>query len=121
MKARLFGVLTVAMVLLMSAPTPAVSQQGAVKEGKELYERHCAGCHGIAGDGLGSDIKDLIVPPADFRSPKSRIKTDMELYLAIKYGVLFSPMHGWEGRLSDQEIRHVLSYIRSLAPFDPIG
>jgi mono/diheme cytochrome c family protein len=121
MKARLFGVLTVAMVLLMSAPMPAVSQQGVPKEGKALYERHCSRCHGVAGDGLGPDIKDLIVPPANFRSAKSRIKTDMELYLAIKYGVLFSPMHGWEDRLSDQEIWDVLSYIRSLAPFDPIG
>lgn len=121
MKARIIGILTIAMVLLLSAPMPAVSQQGALKEGKALYERHCAGCHGAAGDGLGSDMKDLIVPPADFRSPKSRIKTDMELYLAIKYGVLFSPMHGWADRLSDQEIWAVLSYIRNLAPFDPIG
>lgn len=121
MKARFFGVLTVAMVLLMSAPMPAVSQQSVPKEGKVLYERHCAGCHGTAGDGLGSDIKDLIVPPVNFRSAKSRIKTDMELYLSIKHGVLFSPMHGWADRLSDQEIWDILSYIRSFAPFDPIG
>jgi hypothetical protein len=35
----------------------------------------------------------------------------MKLFLAIKQGVFFSPMHGWGGRLSDQEIRDVLSYI----------
>jgi hypothetical protein len=34
--------------------------------------------------------------PANFHSLKSRSKTDMELLLAIKQGVLFSPMHGWE-------------------------
>lgn len=121
MKPRTFGVLTVVLIAFVGAPMPAMPQQGALKEGKVLYERHCAGCHGIAGDGLGPDIKDLIVPPANFRSPKSRIKTDMELYLAIKHGVLFSPMHGWADRLSDQEIWDILSYLRTLAPFDPIG
>lgn len=86
-----------------------------------IYQQHCAGCHGTSGDGLGPDIKELIVPPVDFRSVKSRTKTDMELYLSIKQGVLFSPMHGWADRLSDQEIWDVLSYIRSLAPFNPIS
>lgn len=38
-----------------------------------------------------------------------------------KDGVLFSPMHGWAGRLSDQESWDVLSYIRSVVSFDPIG
>jgi mono/diheme cytochrome c family protein len=69
-----------------------------------IYQQHCAGCHGVSGDGLGPDIKELIVLPVDFRSVKSRTKTDMELYLSIKQGVLFSPMHGWADRLSDQEI-----------------
>jgi mono/diheme cytochrome c family protein len=86
-----------------------------------IYQQHCAGCHGVSGDGLGPDIKELIVPPVDFRSVKSRTKTDMELYLSIKQGVLFSPMHGWADRLSDQEIWDVLSYIRRLAPFNPIS
>ncbi len=44
----------------------------------------------------------------------------MELLLAIKQGVLFSPMHGWKDRLSEQDMLDVLGYIRSLAPFNPI-
>ena len=39
--------------------------------------------------------------PANFHSLKSRSKTDMELLLAIKQGVLYSPMHGWGVRLSE--------------------
>jgi hypothetical protein len=76
---------------------------------------------GTSGDGLGRDVKDLIVPPANFQALKSRSKTDMELLLAIKQGVLFSPMHGWGDRLSDQDIWDVLSYVRTLAPFNPIS
>jgi mono/diheme cytochrome c family protein len=110
------------LVVALTAPWVfAQSHSGSTKSGERIFQQHCAGCHGAAGDGLGPDIKELIVPPASFLAPKTRAKTDRELYLAIKQGVLFSPMHGWADRLSDQEIRDVLNYIRTLAPFNPLG
>ncbi len=109
------------VVVLTGSLVLAQSHTGVTKNGEKIFHQYCVGCHGTSGDGLGPDIKELIVPPANFRAAKSRTKTDMELYLAIKQGVLFSPMHGWADRLSDQEIRDVLIYIRSLAPFNPIG
>lgn len=96
-------------------------QPGSPRDGKGIYQQHCVGCHGPSGDGLGPDIKDLIVPPANFQAMKSRPKTDMELFLSIKQRVLFSPMHGWADRLSDQEIRDVLNHIRNLALFNPLS
>jgi cytochrome c oxidase cbb3-type subunit 3 len=114
-------VVSLVMVALTASWALAQSHYGNTKNGERIFQQHCAGCHGTTGDGLGPEIKELIVPPANFQAPKSRTKTDMELYLAVKQGVLFSPMHGWADRLSDQEIRDVLRYIRSLAPFNPIG
>lgn len=111
----------VVVVVLTGSWALAQSLPGSPKDGKGIYQQHCIGCHGISGDGLGRDIKDLIVPPANFQAMKYRSKTDMELFLAVKQGVLFSPMHGWADRLSDEEIRDVLIYIRSLAPFNPIS
>jgi cytochrome c oxidase cbb3-type subunit 3 len=111
----------VAIVLIGSWALAQSHSSGSPKNGERIYQQHCVGCHGTSGDGLGPDIKELIVPPANFRAVKSRTKTDMELYLAIKQGVLFSPMHGWADRLSEHEIRDVLNYIRSLAPFHPLG
>ncbi len=111
-----------AVVVVLIGPLVLAQTHTAVtKNGEKIFQQHCVGCHGASGDGLGPDIKELIVPPANFRAPKYRTKTDMDLYLAIKQGVLFSPMHGWADRLSDQEIRDVLIYIRSLAPFNPVG
>lgn len=121
MNMHIARILSLMMVGLFVSVVTAESQQGIPRGGEALYMRDCAGCHGATGDGLGPDIKELIVPPVDFRSVKSRTKTDMELYLSIKQGVLFSPMHGWADRLSDQEIWDVLSYIRSVAPFNPIS
>ncbi|HSA84978.1 MAG TPA: cytochrome c [Nitrospira sp.] len=121
MRRTILGVPCFLMIALYGSLVTAESQQGTFKKGEVTYKQYCAGCHGASGDGLGPDIKELIVPPANLRSVKSRTKTDMELYLAIKQGVLFSPMHGWADRLTDQEIRDVVKYIRSLAPFNPIG
>ena len=62
----------------------------------------------------------LTVPPANFHSLQSRSKTDWELMTVITYGVIFSPMHGWADRLTEQDRWDVLSYIRQLAPFNPV-
>ena len=114
-------VVSLVVVALTASWALAQSHSGNRKNGERIFQQHCAGCHGTTGDGLGPEIKELIVPPANFRAPKYRTKTDMDLYLGIKQGVLFSPMHGWADRLSDQEIRDVLNYIRTFAPFNPLG
>lgn len=115
--AGIFGVLAIVVV---SSWVAAEALSSNPVKGEAIFAEHCARCHGKSGDGLGPEVKELIVPPADLRALKSRSKTDMELLLAIKQGVLFSPMHGWKDRLSEQDMLDVLGYIRSLAPFNPI-
>ncbi len=88
--------------------------------GKSIYMQHCVNCHGENGDGKGPDTKFLTVKPANFHSNESRSKTDWELMTIITFGVAYSPMHGWSNRLNEQERWDVLSYIRLLAPFNPI-
>jgi mono/diheme cytochrome c family protein len=108
------------LLMLFGSWAVAETRPPNPKQGETLYQQHCLRCHGKAGDGLGPDARDLIVPPANLQSLKSRSKTDMELLLSISHGVLFSPMHGWRDRLSEQDMLDVLSYIRSLAPFLPV-
>lgn len=114
------GIVGVVAIVLANSWVTAEVPQPNVKKGETIYMQHCASCHGKSGDGLGPDVKDLIVPPVDFHSLKSRSKTDRELLLAISQGVLFSPMHGWQDRLNQQDILDVLGYIRSLAPFNAV-
>jgi mono/diheme cytochrome c family protein len=102
---------------------------GAIIQGKELatnasggeiiYRVHCLRCHGKMGDGKGPDSANLMVPPRDFHAPESTGKTELELRSIIIWGLVFSPMHGWWDRLSSEEIRAVISYIRQLAPYQP--
>jgi cytochrome c oxidase cbb3-type subunit 3 len=72
-------------------------------------------------DGNGPDSEDLIVRPANLQSRITRSKTDWELLVAISNGVLFSPMHGFREKLTDEQILDVLSYIRAMSPPDVVS
>jgi mono/diheme cytochrome c family protein len=112
--------LTAALILVL-AGTSWVSAQvhrGNHKAGEGVYQQQCLRCHGPNLDGNGPDSRDLIVRPADLRSLTSRGKTDWEVLVAISNGVLFSPMHSFRGKLTEQQMLDVLSYIRSMAPQD---
>lgn len=82
--------------------------------GKAVYERHCLDCHGRDGRGDGPDAAALKVPPANFHRFKSFLKSDEELLRTIDYGIVFSPMHSWQGQLTETERQDVLAYIRTL-------
>lgn len=114
----LSGVLS--MILVYSVVDAQVGMMD-LKRGQELYEQHCSRCHGINGDGLGPDAQYLIVPPTSFKSPYIKTKTDTDLRMAISQGVLFSPMHAWRDRLSDQDMKDMIGYLRMLSPFSPIS
>lgn len=113
-----------AIVILLFAATSWVSAQvarGNPKEGQAVYEKNCLRCHGSKLDGNGPDSRDLIVRPANLLSIGSRSKTDWELLVTISNGVLFSPMHGFRGKLTDQQMLDVLSYIRAVSPPDIVS
>jgi len=105
--------------LLMVAPFTVYAQEflGDPKSGNAIYAQNCLRCHGSNGDGNGEEGQFLVVKPANFHSTKSITKTNSELFTTIKYGLIFSPMHGWGDRLTDQQIADVVAYIRFLAPF----
>ena len=111
-------ILALLFVALMTAPICAQAIRGDSKVGQGVYEQQCLRCHGAKLDGNGPDSHDLIVRPADLRSQISRSKTDWELLVAISNGVLFSPMHGFRGKLTDQQMLDVLTYIRMMSPPD---
>jgi cytochrome c oxidase cbb3-type subunit 3 len=114
------ALLAVIILLLFSGTSWVAAQmlRGNPTIGQGVYEQQCLRCHGSKLDGKGPDSEDLIVRPANLQSPVTRSKTDWELLVAISNGVLFSPMHSFRGKLTDQQILDVLSYIRAMSPPD---
>jgi cytochrome c oxidase cbb3-type subunit 3 len=111
----------VCLVVLGSSWAAGQTARGNPKEGQAVYEKNCLRCHGDKLDGKGPESQDLIVRPANLQSIMSRSKTDWELLITISNGVLFSPMHGFRGKLTDQQMLDVLSYIRTMAPLDIVS
>jgi mono/diheme cytochrome c family protein len=86
-----------------------------VNRGRGVYERHCQRCHGAGGWGDGPDAASLTVRPTNFHLFRSYLKSDEELRRTIEFGVVFSPMHAWQGELTENEVHDVLAYIRLLS------
>ena len=114
-------VIGVLAVIALGSWANAQQGLGNPKAGQAVFQQNCLRCHGEGGDGTGLEGRYLIVPPANFQAPKSRLKTDYELFTIISYGLAVSPMHGWRDRLTEEQIWDVISYIRMLAPFSPIS
>jgi len=79
--------------------------------GKNIFSQHCAGCHGPKGKGDGYMM--LGPDPANLTRPSTTQKSDMALLETIHEGKPNMP--SWKARLSEDESRAVLAYIRTLA------
>lgn len=112
---------TLSLVVFGASWAAGQTARGNPKAGQTVYEQQCLRCHGPKLDGNGPDGQYLIVRPANLQAPTSRAKTDWELLVTISNGVLFSPMHGFRGKLTDQQMLDVLSYIRIMAPPETVS
>jgi mono/diheme cytochrome c family protein len=112
-------VISCACILFCLGEVRAQDENNTTSAGEIIYRSHCLRCHGKMGDGRGPDSSALMVPPKDFHSPESTAKSELDLRAIVIWGLVFSPMHGWWDRLSSEEIRAVIGYIRQLAPYQP--
>jgi cytochrome c oxidase cbb3-type subunit 3 len=108
--------LGVVAVLLPSVAWAA----GDAAKGKAKYQEVCAVCHGKSGKGDGVTAAALPVKPRDHTDATYMGKlTDKQIFDTIKLGgegVGKSPiMPKWGGLLTDQQIKDIVVYIRSLS------
>ena len=103
--------------------------------GKRVFEKQCAGCHGLDGRGEGEAAYLLYPKPRDFTAGKfemvstwERLPTDEDLFTTISRGMPGSAMPSW-GHLSEDERWGLVHYVKSFAatpwtissPEDPGG
>ena len=114
--------LGLAGLLLFSIPASLISQ---VPQGKIVYDKWCAGCHGDTGAGDGFGAKTMLPQPRDFTkgvykirtTASGEIPTDDDLRHIIEVGMPGTAMPEWKSRLSDAEIGAVVQYIKSFSNF----
>lgn len=94
----------------IAAPNEPESERADVGQGEKVFVRHCAGCHGSEGKGDGYLL--LGPEPANLTRPTTKRKSDVMLLQTIHEGKPNMP--SWKTRLSEEDSRAVLAYIRTL-------
>jgi len=104
-----------ALVLLVLAGGRALADDAG--RGKLVYAQNCVVCHGVKGKGNGPSGRGLNPKPTDFTTA---VANDDEWFKATKLGTKAigkSPgMEAYAGKLSDEQIRDVLAYVKTLRP-----
>ena len=93
-------------------PIESTAESRAI--GRQRYVFMCRECHGNRGRGDG-DMAHAGGVPSDFTDDVwDHGESDGEIFAVIKEGVS-ADMQGYANRLSDEEIWHVVNYLRSLS------
>ena len=91
--------------------TTAAAVAGDADSGKALYEKSCVGCHGADGKGNEKMAKLLGDKGLNIVGDETKKKSDEQLMKVLTEGVGKMP----PSKLSKEEQKQVLSYVRSLA------
>lgn len=107
------------LFLCIAALAPPATA-GNLAQGKQLYQQFCASCHGEMGKGDGPAAAVLTPKPKDLTDKGYMgTKSDEQLFKVVKEGGVaggLSPlMPPWATSLTDDQIRDVIAYLRSLA------
>ena len=65
---------------------PNAAKPEALKDGKELWVKHCQSCHGKTGQGDGPKASELKTEPGNFSLPTTQKQPDGSLFYKISEG-----------------------------------
>jgi mono/diheme cytochrome c family protein len=99
-----------------AAKGPLPYTASSIARGKQFYLRHCVDCHDQDGRGLGRrDFNGT--PPADLTDPDAWLHgTSAEAIFSSIHDGAKEDMPGFKDKLQDEQIWHVVNFVRSLWP-----
>ncbi len=114
-----------AIFLLAAGLVPAAGLDGQdVERGRAVYERWCAACHGLEGDGMGPAADYMLPRPRDFTRGLYQVRTtrggelptDADLRRIIDEGMPGTTMPGWSNQLSRADRDALVAYLKTFYP-----
>jgi mono/diheme cytochrome c family protein len=101
---------------------PIQPTEKSINSGHKMYDKYCADCHGVTGNGVSEKAQKLTeageAKPSDLTDDKwDHGSTDGEIFVNIRDGVgVNGAMKGLNGRpgVSDEDMWNMVNYIRTL-------
>ena len=91
--------------LIITLQTANIVQASDLNLGREIYQQHCAMCHGVNGTAS-------MAGAPDFKRGQGLMQSDRALLKRIQVGDKACP--AYRGILTDQQIFDVIAYVRAL-------
>ena len=88
------------------------ASDGDIAAGAKLYSQMCARCHGTSSESENRYGRSFYPPAPNFLAARPSYK-DGEMFWIVKHGIRNTGMPAWGNLLSDEDIRQVVSYLRS--------
>ena len=95
-----------------------VKAAGHMTEGVGLYEKHCATCHGVVGNGRGTTAALLDPYPRDYRAGKFKYKSTPRSIKPLREDLEYVIRRGIDGtsmkaipELKDEDIKVLVDYV----------
>ena len=120
---RLFGVIVPSVFVAAAACAASSAQAADLEVGRQTFETVCAACHGTTGkpDPANPTVQALDPKPADLSDPLFNSREPLSDWnIVVTHGGpalgLSESMPAQRAALSDEEIRNVVAYAKTLAP-----
>ena len=94
---------------------PLPADAPSIEEGRKLYLRNCASCHGPSGKGDGSMALAGGTPANLTDDTWDHGSSDGEIFVVIRDGIS-SDMEPYKDRLTEKQMWQLVNYLRSLGP-----
>jgi mono/diheme cytochrome c family protein len=96
---------------------PVASTPASITAGAAAYKKYCAFCHGADAKGNGPLAPKDSMPPDLTDATWKLGSTDADIFGAIvNGGGANSKMIAFKGKMPDQDVWHIVNFIRSLGP-----
>jgi len=96
---------------------PVRTTAASVTAGAAAYKKYCAFCHGVAAKGDGPLAPKDSNPPDLTDATWAHGSTDDEIFTVIANGAgANAKMIAFKGKMPDQDMWHMINFLRSLGP-----
>src|SRR4030095_15779118 len=84
----------------------------------KTFQMNCAGCHGLRGQPSQWGTRNFYPRAPQFANNPPHLSAP-QMFVAIKHGIRYSGMGGWDGMMTDEEIWKVATFLERIGSLPP--